>query len=261
MAVRDYLREHGIERTFHGVQALLASRIVLGELHFGESSNLTPTLRSLTRRRGRSSGCAANAAPREVRAAARPARCPALRHMWRADGDRPTDQAGKRHYLQVLHSIGDCPRRVTISAGMAERVVVQAVQHTLEGVTGIAGVEHGTEDAERELHRAELVSTPPGPRSRSASRMSNQLGALVALREERDQARERVDELRRALVPAVTVSAGDRQRLTIDEQRDLIRAVVDRATSCPAAASSGSRFICAASSRRSSGELPAARLA
>src|SRR4029077_17035539 len=39
MKVREYLRENGIERTFHGTQSLLTSRIVLGELRFGEILN------------------------------------------------------------------------------------------------------------------------------------------------------------------------------------------------------------------------------
>ena len=39
MDVREYLGQHGIERSFHGVQALLRSRIPLGELRFGELVN------------------------------------------------------------------------------------------------------------------------------------------------------------------------------------------------------------------------------
>ena len=39
MDVRDHLRAHGIDRTFHGVQALLGSRIVLGEIRFGSIFN------------------------------------------------------------------------------------------------------------------------------------------------------------------------------------------------------------------------------
>ena len=35
MQVREHLARHGVERSFHGVQALLRSRIPLGELHFG----------------------------------------------------------------------------------------------------------------------------------------------------------------------------------------------------------------------------------
>src|SRR5262245_66131099 len=37
--VRDFLRTKGIDRSFHGVQAMLASRIYLGELHFGALAN------------------------------------------------------------------------------------------------------------------------------------------------------------------------------------------------------------------------------
>jgi hypothetical protein len=33
--VRHYLRAHGIKRTFHGTQALLQSRIVLGSFALG----------------------------------------------------------------------------------------------------------------------------------------------------------------------------------------------------------------------------------
>lgn len=38
--VRVYLRAHGIERTYHGAQLLLASRVVLGEVHHGKLVNL-----------------------------------------------------------------------------------------------------------------------------------------------------------------------------------------------------------------------------
>ena len=39
--VRAHLAAHGIARSFHGTQALLASRIPLGELHFGKLVNET----------------------------------------------------------------------------------------------------------------------------------------------------------------------------------------------------------------------------
>ena len=39
--VREFLREHGISRSVHGVQALLSSRILLGELRFGEKVNVS----------------------------------------------------------------------------------------------------------------------------------------------------------------------------------------------------------------------------
>jgi hypothetical protein len=56
----------------------------------------------------------------------------------------------------------------------------------------------------------------------------------MAMRDERDRARDRVDELRAAAVPAVTITAsGDWDLLTLDEQRALIRAVVERAEVSP----------------------------
>src|SRR5207253_2501442 len=39
-AVRAFLREHGIERSYHGVGKLLKSRVVLGEIHFGKLVSL-----------------------------------------------------------------------------------------------------------------------------------------------------------------------------------------------------------------------------
>jgi hypothetical protein len=38
--VRDHLRRHEIQRSFHGVTSLLKSRVVLGETHFGDLVNL-----------------------------------------------------------------------------------------------------------------------------------------------------------------------------------------------------------------------------
>jgi hypothetical protein len=39
MEVREHLRQHGVERSFHGTQALLRSRIPLGEIRFGAIVN------------------------------------------------------------------------------------------------------------------------------------------------------------------------------------------------------------------------------
>jgi DNA invertase Pin-like site-specific DNA recombinase len=39
MAVRDYLASQGVKRSFHGVCSLLSSRIVLGEIRFGDLAN------------------------------------------------------------------------------------------------------------------------------------------------------------------------------------------------------------------------------
>ena len=56
---------------------------------------------------------------------------------------------------------------------------------------------------------------------------------LAALRDARDAARDRLDELQAAVLPAVTLTADDWDLLTLAERRDLIRAVVDRAVVTP----------------------------
>jgi hypothetical protein len=129
--------------------------------------------------------------------------------------------------------IGDCPRRVTISADIAERVVVDAVKDLLAGIEGRASVEGGALAAADDLARKQealdaAISAFDGLQDEPAAR-----DRLLQLREERDVARDRHDELLAASVPAITVSAGDWDKLTVDEQRALIRAVVERAAVAP----------------------------
>ena len=60
---------------------------------------------------------------------------------------------------------------------------------------------------------------------------------LLQLQEARDVAQERVDQLRTAAAPAIATRRGAAARgwddLDLDEQRALIRAVIERATVAP----------------------------
>jgi hypothetical protein len=56
---------------------------------------------------------------------------------------------------------------------------------------------------------------------------------LQELRDVTDQARDRADELRAAVAPAINVSAKDWDRLALDEQRALVKAVVSEVTVAP----------------------------
>jgi hypothetical protein len=144
-----------------------------------------------------------------------------------------TDQAGKRHYFYRCPPIGDCPQRVTISANVAEQTVINAVRELIAGITGTAGMSDGVSDAERDLEKREYdlaaaVKAFDGLEDVEAAR-----DRLLELRGLRDQARVRVDELRSAVAPAVTLSGGDWHDLSLDAQRALIRAVVERAVVAP----------------------------
>jgi site-specific DNA recombinase len=235
MEVRDYLRQHGIARSFHGVTALLSSRMMIGELRFGEIVNtdshpaiVEPALWQRVQRmslpRGRR--------PKSDRLLARLGilRCGTC-------GARmvigSTVQNGKRHYFYRCPPIGDCSRRVTISADIAEHAVVEAVQDLLADIEGSASVEGGAEDAARDLERRQealdkAIRAYEGLEDEEAAHER-----LQELRGDRDRARARYGELSAAAGPAITVSTGDWQLLNVGEQRALIRAVVERAVVRP----------------------------
>jgi site-specific DNA recombinase len=234
--VRDHLRERGIKRSYHGVQTMLESRIYLGELRFGatrvnEKSHeaiVDPELWQRVQRTRSPRG-------RRAKSDRLLARLGVLRCA--TCGGRmivgTTTQGGKRYPFYRCSPIGDCPRRVTVSADLAERVVVDEVKRLLADVRGKASVEGGVGVAVEELDRRQgeldrAIRAFGGLEDEAAARER-----LAELREARDEARERLDELERAVVPAVTVSAGDWDLLTLDERRALVRAVVEVATVAP----------------------------
>ena len=238
-AVREHLRAHGVERSFHGAQALLASRVVIGELHFGK---FTPNLdahpaivdRALWARvqavrvpRGRR--------PVSDRLLARLGvlRCGTCGARMTAGSARPGGKGAKRYPFYRCPTVGDCPRRVTIGADIAEKAVTEAVQAALAGVEGSASIGEGVEAAARALDAAqaeldaairafEAVMDEPAARER-----------LADLRQTRDEAQEHLDRLSAAQAPAMTVTAGDWDRLTLAERRALIQAVVESAAVAP----------------------------
>jgi len=144
-----------------------------------------------------------------------------------------TRQNGKLYYLYRCPPNADCPNRVTISAEVAERAVVGAVQDALAGMRGTASIDDGVEQAERAVETAEgeldaTVRAFDGLDDVEAARER-----LTDLREARDQARDRLADLQAAALPAVIVTAGEWDLLSLDERRALVRAVVDRAVVRP----------------------------
>jgi DNA invertase Pin-like site-specific DNA recombinase len=234
MEVRDYLRRNGIERSFHGTTSLLASRVVLGELHFGKLANLNaqePLIDAQTWGRVQRMK-----SPRGRRAKSERllARLGVLR-CGTCGARMVVGTANHGAYrLYRCPPIGDCPRRVTISAEVAERAVVDATRELLAGMAGTASMAEGVTDAERKFAAAEqeldaAVRAFTGLEDVDAARER-----LAALHEARDQTRDRLAEIQAAAAPAVTITArGDWDLLTLEEQRALITAVIDRATVAP----------------------------
>jgi hypothetical protein len=234
--VRDFLRARGIERSFHGVQAMLTSRMYLGELRFGElvnanaypaivDANVWNRVQRLRSPRGRR--------PKSERLLARLGvlRCGTC-------GARmvvgTTRQQGKEYHFYRCPPIGDCPRRVTISADLAEAVIIDTVRGLLAGKRATATVEEGVADAERELELAEQALDAAVRAFSGLDDVESARERLAELRESRDRRRERVDQLRAAAVPAVTLDGPeDFDVLTLDERRALIRTLIDDAVVAP----------------------------
>jgi DNA invertase Pin-like site-specific DNA recombinase len=235
MQVRDHLRQHGIERSFHGTQSLLTSRIVLGELHFGDLVNAeshpplvdartwaaVQKMRSPRGRRSKSERLLARLG------VLRCGTCGARMVVG------TTKRRSKVHSFYRCNPTSDCPQRVTISAEVAERTVADAVKELLNGMRGSASMDDGIAEAERRLDACEQEL---GAAVRAFSGLDDVDVArerLADLKDARDEARDRLAELQSAAVPAVTVSVGEWADLLLDEQRALIRAVIERAEVAP----------------------------
>jgi DNA invertase Pin-like site-specific DNA recombinase len=240
MGTRDLLRAGGIERSFHGTQAILTSRIYLGELRFGELVNTAShpaivdadtwekvqRMRSPRGRRAKSERLLARLG------ILRCATCGA-RMVVGSTGQKLAAGGHRRHWFYRCPPIGDCPRRVTISAELAETAVVERVRELLAGVEGTATVGGATEQAERDYEQAEAELAAAVEAFTGLEDVAAARDKLQGLREARDRARDRLDDFQTAQSPAVTVSAEDWGDLTDDERRALIRAVIDRAEVAP----------------------------
>lgn len=236
--VRELLREHGIERSYHGVQSLLTSRMYLGELRFGDlvNKNSHPALvdhatwakvQKIAAPRGRR--------PKSDRLLARLGvlRCGTCGARMVVGS---TDQNGKRHSMYRCPPVGDCTRRVTISAGVAEQKIENVMRAWLSGGRSAASVADGIAEAEHELEvrKQELAAAVQAFSGLDDVEEANE--RLLKLRDERDQAQERVEQLRAAAAPTVAARVGATRGwddLNLDERRALIQAVIAQATVAP----------------------------
>jgi hypothetical protein len=229
--VRLYLSAHGIERSHHGVQRLLASRVVLGHIYFGDHVKLGAHPAIVDADVWRRVQEASAPRGRQSKSERLLARLGVLRCASCGSRMVVTSSNGGAHPGYRCSPTGDCDRRVSISARLVERLVIDAVKAALADVEGRASAEQGARKAAQALEHAQAeldalidLLDPLEPKARE--RLATATGR-------RDQARERVDRLcgHRA---AVTINASvDWDRLTLDERRALIRAVVERVDVTP----------------------------
>ncbi|MDQ3631756.1 MAG: recombinase family protein [Actinomycetota bacterium] len=243
MAIRGWLREQGVDRSPRGVQQLLESRIVLGELHFGDLENLhahepivdRELFAAVQRMR-----IPRGPQPKSDRLLARlrVVRCgscgsPLGTMVMRRQGDYPVYRCGSHN---------DCSEHVTIAAEITEAWVWERVKERLAGAQGSAtggdaaarltgerdGAQERLDRAVRSLGSAGLLGEPAS------------VETLAELRAERDRRQEALDELPPAAGATLTVPVDD--DLPDAVRRDLIRATV-RAVRVAPSGRGGSRGV------------------
>jgi DNA invertase Pin-like site-specific DNA recombinase len=232
---RAFLSQRGFEVGYSQLTGIFGNRIYLGELRFGEYVNPTahePLIDRATFERVQRVSVPRGRKPKSDRLLARLGvlRCSTC-------GARlvvGTTRANGRDYpMYRCPPNGDCPQRVTISAEVVENVVIEATRHLLRGIEGTAAIDDGIAEAEREVGRTEAELDAAVRAFTGLDDVPAAQERLLALREARDHARDHLDEMRSVTVPAVTVTAEDWDTLTVDERRDLIVAVVDKASVRP----------------------------
>jgi hypothetical protein len=185
--VRAFLRDRVIERSYHGVGAMLGSRVYLGEIHFGDLHNLRayPPIvdRDVWRRvQRRSSPRGRKATSDRLLARLGVLRCATC------DSRMVVGTANHGGYhLYRCPPTGDCTRRVTISAEIVEAIVVDAVRAHIADAEGRASAEanarqavEARDRAQADLDAAIRAGTRGQPRRRAGRGHGHRGGRLGA---------------------------------------------------------------------------------
>lgn len=232
-SIRKFLAGRGVALTYRGVQNLLGSRLLIGEIRFGDLVNAEahePVVsRDLWDRVQRA----------VVRRGGRPAKSERLLArlgVLRCGTCGSRLVVGSSNHGQFptyrCSPTSDCPRRVAISATKVERVVVEAVKAALADVEGGASVEAHA----RESQRAAAVAQEKFDAAiRAFADFADEDVAretLSGLRDERDRTLEEAERLDIGAA-SVALTGADWDRLTLGERRDLIVATVDRVDVAP----------------------------
>jgi hypothetical protein len=239
--IRAMLKSHGIQRSHRGVQVMLASRVYLGEVHFGKLVNihahepiiereLWDRVQRMVIPRGRQPGSDRLLARLGVlRCGSCGARLGSMKMPKQND-----------YPIYRCPSTSDCAHHVTISAVIAEQVVTDAVKRALADAEGRASVAENVSAALSALDKAQ-ADLDAAVRSFGAAGLENESVAverLAELRSVRDDAQAHVDQMGSDAGQVVTM-AEDWDVLSLDERRALIRATVKCASVAPSGRGAG----------------------
>ena len=147
-----------------------------------------------------------------------------------------TRQQGKPYSFYRCPPLHDCPKRVTISSEKAERAVEDEVRRLVAGMKGKASGKTGAQQAAREYERrqSELASAIEVVLGAGLETEASATERLAALRQARDEALERYEELQSIDTPAVVLdAAADWDSLSLEGRRGIIKAVLERVLVAP----------------------------
>ena len=229
--VRDHLRAHGIQRSYHGTTTLLRNRLLVGEIVFGDLRGEVPAVvdRDTWERAQRAS------APRGRKAKSDRllARLGVLR-CGSCGARMVTATANNNRYaVYRCPPTGDCRRRVSISAQIVERIVVDAARSGLDGCVAIEALRENLREARVSLdHAQEQYAAAMGALSDFTD--ATAVARLRELRDARDAAQAHVDALGAADDDVFVLLGDDWESLSANDKRRCIRATIDRVTVSPA---------------------------
>lgn len=230
--IRSFLAGHDIRRSYHGVQALLRSRVLLGEIHFGSLANLQAHEPIVDRDIWQAAQEVSTPRGRRAKSERLLARLGVLR----CGNCGARMVVGSSHYgrhpIYRCPPVGDCTRRVTITAEIVEAAIEEAAVEAIADEQGRASVESDAREAEVAAQRAQEALDAAVRAFTGLEEEQSARERLEQLRTQRDLAREAAVQLgsQRA---ALVVSAADWPRLSLQGKRAIIAAVVQRVDILP----------------------------
>ena len=244
-ACRDYLRAHGIERSYRATQTMFGNRLYLGEIHFGQLTNLSAHEAIIDRALFERAGERREPRGRPNKSDRLLARlnvlvcgsCGARLTTALVWNHTRTAASRRRYAIYRCGMPGDCPAPVTISATLVEEAVVHEVRQRLLNKTGTAQLEQKIRTAAADAEQAQkrlktMITLLTGDEDvEEAQQQLNKLRTAARV------ATERYERLAGSSEPLTVLSAThDWDELEDPERRSLIRAVLPRVEIHPASA-------------------------
>jgi DNA invertase Pin-like site-specific DNA recombinase len=245
---RDYLRQHGIVRSYRATQTMFTNRLYLGEIHFGDLVNLhahEPIIPRELFQQAKERRAARGRPNRSDRLLARLGvlvcgSCKArltTALVWNRTLKQAKGGPRRRYPIYRCGMSGDCRSPVTISATLVEDAIVHEVRQRLIHKTGSASLEQEIREAAATAEQAQrrhknVVALLTGDEDFEETRQK-----LSELKSAAQTATERYEQLIERTEPLTVLSAThDWDELEMPERRALIRAVLPCVEIWPAAA-------------------------